>query len=292
MSKILDNIILRKGNLKDKSEISELCKNIWNGKDYLPVVWNDWINNSNSSFIIADLENEIVAVYHVYNFNSEIWLESLRVKEQYRHQGIANYLIKDLITTVQSKQIDNIRLTTSIENTKSISLFKNLNFNESHYCQYMYIDYNDIEELSTLSDVKILNDYDEISSIFEHMDTTKKYIPIWWRWWSVNSYSIKEYLKNGIAIISSNSGHIDSLLLLQKTNNYGHEDHSQLFIVKGQYEEIKNSLSYVKTSFPEFISSKLFCFPETNSDESSILLNLGFKKRTNLVLMNKSIVSI
>ena len=292
MSKILDNITLRKGNLKDKSEISELCKNIWNGKDYLPVVWNDWINNSNSSFIIADLENEIVAVYHVYNFNSEIWLESLRVKEQYRHQGIANYLIKDLITTVQSKQIDNIRLTTSIENTKSISLFKNLNFNESHYCQYMYIDYNDIEELSTLSDVKILNDYDEISSIFEHMDTTKKYIPIWWRWWSVNSYSIKEYLKNGIAIISSNSGHIDSLLLLQKTNNYGHEDHSQLFIVKGQYEEIKNSLSYVKTSFPEFISSKLFCFPETNSDESSILLNLGFKKRTNLVLMNKSIVSI
>jgi N-acetylglutamate synthase-like GNAT family acetyltransferase len=292
MSKILDNIILRKGNLKDKSEISELCKNIWNGKDYLPVVWNDWINNSNSSFIIADLENEIVAVYHVYNFNSEIWLESLRVKEQYRHQGIANYLIKDLITTVQSKQIDNIRLTTSIENTKSISLFKNLNFNESHYCQYMYIDYNDIEELSTLSDVKILNDYDEISSIFEHMDTTKKYIPIWWRWWSVNSYSIKEYLKNGIAIISSNSGHIDSLLLLQKTNNYGHEDHSQLFIVKGQCEEIKNSLSYVKTSFPEFISSKLFCFPETNSDESSILLNLGFKKRTNLVLMNKSIVSI
>lgn len=292
MSKILDNITLRKGNLKDKSEISELCKNIWNGKDYLPVVWNDWINNSNSSFIIADLENEIVAVYHVYNFNSEIWLESLRVKEQYRHQGIANYLIKDLITTVQSKQIDNIRLTTSIENTKSISLFKNLNFNESHYCQYMYIDYNDIEELSTLSDVKILNDYDEISSIFEHMDTTKKYIPIWWRWWSVNSYSIKEYLKNGIAIISSNSGHIDSLLLLQKTNNYGHEDHSQLFIVKGQYEEIKNSLSYVKTSFPEFISSKLFCFPETNSDESSILSNLGFKKRTNLVLMNKSIVSI
>ena len=292
MSKILDNITLRKGNLKDKSEISELCKNIWNGKDYLPVVWNDWINNSNSSFIIADLENEIVAVYHVYNFNSEIWLESLRVKEQYRHQGIANYLIKDLITTVQSKQIDNIRLTTSIENTKSISLFKNLNFNESHYCQYMYIDYNDIEELSTLSDVKILNDYDEISSIFEHMDTTKKYIPIWWRWWSVNSYSIKEYLKNGIAIISSNSGHIDSLLLLQKTNNYGHEDHSQLFIVKGQCEEIKNSLSYVKTSFPEFISSKLFCFPETNSVESSILLNLGFKKRTNLVLMNKSIVSI
>ena len=292
MSKILDNITLRKGNLKDKSEISELCKNIWNGKDYLPVVWNDWINNSNSSFIIADLENEIVAVYHVYNFNSEIWLESLRVKEQYRHQGIANYLIKDLITTVQSKQIDNIRLTTSIENTKSISLFKNLNFNESHYCQYMYIDYNDIEELSTLSDVKILNDYDEISSIFEHMDTTKKYIPIWWRWWSVNSYSIKEYLKNGIAIISSNSGHIDSLLLLQKTNNYGHEDHSQLFIVKGQYEEIKNLLSYVKTSFPEFISSKLFCFPETNSDESSILSNLGFKKRTNLVLMNKSIVSI
>ena len=292
MSKILDNITLRKGNLNDKSEISELCKNIWNGRDYLPVVWNDWINNSNSSFIIATLENEIVAVYHVYSFNSEIWLESLRVKEQYRHQGIANYMIKDLITTAQSKQIDNIRLITSIENTKSISLFKNLNFKESHYCQYMYIDCNDIEELSNLSDVKVLNDYDEISSIFKHTDTTKEYIPIWWRWWSVNSSSIKEYLKNGIAIISSNSGHADSLLLLQKTNNYGHEDHSQLFIVKGQYEEIKNSLSYVKTSFPEFISSKLFCFPETNSDESSMLSNLDFKKRTSLVLMNKSIVSI
>ena len=93
MSKILDNITLRKGYLKDKSEISELCKNIWNGNDYLPVEWNDWINNSKCSFIIADLENEIVAVYHVYSFNSEIWLESLRVKEQYRHQGIANYLI-------------------------------------------------------------------------------------------------------------------------------------------------------------------------------------------------------
>ena len=93
-------------------------------------------------------------------------------------------------------------------------------------------------------------------------------------------------------MISEHSGIVDSLLFIQRTKNYGHKDYSQLFILSGGYEEIKNSLYYIKTSFKDLLYPIIFCFPEFNSNESKILTNLGFKTGTNLVILEKSFIPI
>ena len=46
----LDSIELRLGLANDKPFIDEICKNIWNGRDYLPTVWNNWLDDDAGSF--------------------------------------------------------------------------------------------------------------------------------------------------------------------------------------------------------------------------------------------------
>lgn len=285
----LDSIELRLGLGSDKPFIDELCKNVWNGRDYLPTVWNNWLDDD-GRFIIAELNGDVVGVYHLYNFNSDSWIEALRIKETYRRHGIANYLVKDAIK--KSSSFNNLRLVTSVENIASRNLFQKFDFKEKLYTNYMSINPDNIINSSNLSNIEIIDTSEELLSIVSNQSINKKFIPMWWRWWSLNERTLLDYFKNGMVIISKHSGIIDSLLFIQRTKNYGHKDHSQLFILFGGHQEIKNSLYYIKTSFKDLLYPIIFCFPEFNSDESHILTNLGFNTGTNLVILEKSFISI
>ncbi len=286
----LDSIELRLGLANDKPFIDEICKNIWNGRDYLPAVWNNWLADDNGRFIIAELNGNVVGVYHLYNFNSDSWIEALRIKETHRRHGVANYLVQDAID--RSGSFNNLSLVTSIENIASLNLFKKFEFKEKLHTNYMSINPDNIQESSNLTGIQIIDNSDELLSIIRNHSIDKKFIPLWWRWWSLNENALLQCFNNGIAVISKHSGIIDSLLFIQRTKIYGHKDYSQLFILFGGYREIKNSLYYIKTSFKDLLYPHIFCFPESNSDESQILTNLGFNTGTNLVILEKSFISI
>ena len=286
----LDSIELRLGLANDKPFIDEICKNIWNGRDYLPTVWNNWLDDDAGSFIIAELNGHIIGVYHLYNFNSDSWMEALRIKETHRGNGVGAYLVQDAIN--KSNSFNNLRLVTSMENIASRNLFRKFGFKEKLHTNYMSINPDNILESSNFTNIQVIDNSEEILSVIRNCSIDKKFIPLWWWWRSLNDSSLLQYFKNGIAVISEHSGIVDSLLFIQRTKNYGHKDHSQLFILSGGYEEIKNSLYYIKTSFKDLLYPTIFCFPEFNSNESKILTNLGFKTGTNLVILEKSFIPI
>ena len=110
---LIDKLLIRDGIESDLHQISDLCKNIWDGHDFLPSVWNNWIENDVGSFVVAELKNQIIGVYHYCLLGSDSWLETLRVNESYRRQGIAKYLLDDYLERSRYLEARNVRLVTS-----------------------------------------------------------------------------------------------------------------------------------------------------------------------------------
>lgn len=287
---ILKNLTIRKGLLSDQLEIRNLCKDIWSGHDFLPEVWNHWIINDIGIFIIAELNHEIVGVYHFYTLDSDSWIETLRVKDNYRRQGIAKYLVNDYIERSNQLQFETLRLVTSINNSASLSLFHSFDFNEILYPQYLHFDDNLIDSTTDSKQYVIIDDKEDIFSILKNMKINNNLIPLWWRWWNPNNVTLYECAKNSFAIISKSDP--SSFILIQHSKNFGYKDDYQLLFFNISSDNLKNSLSYLKTCFSNLVNKKIFCIPDTNSADLQLLENLGFIKGTKLVVLEKSINSI
>ena len=89
---------IRKAAEADKAPILEICKNIWNGHDYLPGIWDDWLAEKEGRLIVATVKGRTVGVAHASLQTPDVaWLEGVRVHEQYRGLGIAGRLNRALV---------------------------------------------------------------------------------------------------------------------------------------------------------------------------------------------------
>jgi ribosomal-protein-alanine N-acetyltransferase len=101
-----------------------LLKNIFNEykKDYNPII-NDYtkvyaykLDNKYVSFIVAQILYENAEIIDIFTL------------EDYRRQGIAKKLLKEVI---DNKQVENITLEVNINNKNAIMLYNSLGFKEA-----------------------------------------------------------------------------------------------------------------------------------------------------------------
>lgn len=89
----LSSIKVRRALASDKEPILEICKDIWNGQDYVPQVWDEWLNDNRGCLVVATVGGTQVGVAHAYLQTRDVaWLEGVRVHEKYRGLGIAGEL--------------------------------------------------------------------------------------------------------------------------------------------------------------------------------------------------------
>ncbi|OLC61673.1 hypothetical protein AUH73_06605 [archaeon 13_1_40CM_4_53_4] len=75
-----NRVKIRKATAVDKAPILEICKNIWNGHDYLPGVWDDWLADKDGRLIVATVKGRTVGVAHASLQTPDVaWLEGVRV---------------------------------------------------------------------------------------------------------------------------------------------------------------------------------------------------------------------
>lgn len=108
----------------DNLNISEF-DNFWN----LDIL-KDELKSSNSKFIIAKLENEIVGFAGAKFIIDEADIMNIAVKSSYRKQGIASLLLKNLIDICENNNINSINLEVNEENFPAINLYKKYEFLE------------------------------------------------------------------------------------------------------------------------------------------------------------------
>jgi len=77
----------------DKQVVFEFCQNTWEWGDYIPQVWDAWINDPKGRLLVATFNDRPVAVAHLtLPSPEEAWLQGFRVAPGYRNKGIATEL--------------------------------------------------------------------------------------------------------------------------------------------------------------------------------------------------------
>jgi GNAT superfamily N-acetyltransferase len=117
----LDNevVVCRPALAMDKEDVMELCSHIWEGDDYIPLVWDEWLADPDGLLGVAEISGRVAGVFKLTKFKVGEWyMEGLRVHPDYQGKGVASHIHEFVLETWRRMGSGIIRLTTGSYNVK------------------------------------------------------------------------------------------------------------------------------------------------------------------------------
>ncbi len=126
-------LIFRTGKPEDLPAVQELCKDVWNGSDYMPREWERLLQEPGSTIYVAETEQGQMAGFYVLQLfaeegNKTGWWRGVRVGTPFRGQGIASQLLGHAISVCKSKGLEKLRYSTAEDNIPMHILAARYNF--------------------------------------------------------------------------------------------------------------------------------------------------------------------
>ncbi len=113
------SVLCRPALPKDTADVLELVSHIWEGNDYIPYVWQDWLADPLGVLAVAEMGGRVVGLAKLSCLAADDWfMEGLRVHPDYWAQGIAARLNKYIVEYWRQHYEGSVRLATHSENVK------------------------------------------------------------------------------------------------------------------------------------------------------------------------------
>lgn len=188
--------MIRKIKPEDKQRVLEIASKIWEGDDYLPQVFDEWVQNPNGVFAGLWENNILIGFGHLkYLTATDIWLEGLRKDPDLNVKGVgeklSHYYLKIL---KKDPSITSVRFSTYFDNIASIRLNEKFGFKKILYLSHKELELKKVEKLKNLSKIKTAKDFNKIQKYIEcsyFLKLSKNFIS---KGWTVYPYS-RELLK-------------------------------------------------------------------------------------------------
>jgi GNAT superfamily N-acetyltransferase len=104
--KILPRLSIRQGITADFPLVKQICADVNGGNDYIPEVWEEWINNPQNLAFIVEMDRQPAGLYFLRLGVAGLttgWLQGVRVSSAFRKQGLAGYILEEAIR--QSREL-------------------------------------------------------------------------------------------------------------------------------------------------------------------------------------------
>ena len=122
-----EELTLRPVRPADYERIVELTSDVWEGRDYIPKVFDYWVTDASASFQAAELDGVVVGVQRTRPFaQGLVWYEGLRVDSAHRRQGIARAMLSEAIEEAREHGFRQMRLAT--RDLPAVELFESAGF--------------------------------------------------------------------------------------------------------------------------------------------------------------------
>ena len=123
----IDELTLRPVRPADEDRILEITRDVWDGRDYIPRVFDRWVSDAGAEFQAAEVDGEVVGVQRLRPYAPGlIWYEGLRVASDHRRQGIARAMLHAAIEETREQGFREMRLATRDE--PAVKLFESAGF--------------------------------------------------------------------------------------------------------------------------------------------------------------------
>ena len=266
--------MIRKIKPEDKSCVLEIASKIWEGDDYLPQVFDEWIKDPNGVF--AGLwENEILIGFgHLkYLTPSDIWLEGLRKDPDLNVKGVgeklSHYYLKIL---KKNPNITSVRFSTYFDNIASIRLNEKLGFKKILYLSHKELELKKNKKSQVHSNLIKEKSFNKIQKYIENssfLKFSKNFIS---KGWTVYPYS-RELLKqfyDDEQILSFNENDVIKGVAIYSKVNY--KDVFWISFLEAENELVyaellkylinlakKQKKKFIEINLPELLKLKKVC---------------------------------
>jgi len=104
-----------------------MTRDVWDGRDYLPRVFDRWVGDAGAAFQAAEVEGVVVGVQRLRPYAPGlIWYEGLRVAAEQRRRGIARAMLEAAIEDAREQRFREMRLAT--RDAPAVGLFESAGF--------------------------------------------------------------------------------------------------------------------------------------------------------------------
>ena len=121
------DLVIRPVRPADRDRVIELTRDVWDGHDYVPRVFDEWVSDSGSAFQAIELDGTMVGLQRLRPYaRGLLWYEGLRVASSHRRQGLARHMLQSAIAQAREQDFREIRLATG--NPAAAKLFEEAGF--------------------------------------------------------------------------------------------------------------------------------------------------------------------
>ena len=236
---------IRNSTPSDKNQILSFCKNTFSWGDYINEVWDSW--EKDEGLVIIEDDKTAIAMCHGVKYQNEkmLWIEGIRVKENYRNNGIATRFIRYFEKIAIDSGIKHVNMLIETENISSLNLAKKL-------------EYKIISEWNYFSLPSKNNSHMKIK--FESIDINElnfkgmRFVDSW-RWIPLTKDNFKNLYSSGNVLCQKNDGVIQSLGIISESNSF--DDTIILTIIFGTCDDIYKMIWYTQNLSVEKGYSKI-----------------------------------
>lgn len=175
------DVNVRDARQKDINDIAEFASETWDGWDYVPDVWDDWLDEGMT--LVAEVDEEVAGVVHGTTHEDEAWLEGMRVAEEHRREGVATELTEAALERLDDEGVSVARCMVFDDNEAAAELLDALGFERvaavRHGRGFGFPYGSMIEEANYDDSLRVLRESDAFDA-FGGLYATKD-----WRMWSV-----------------------------------------------------------------------------------------------------------
>ena len=122
-----EDLSIRPLRAADRERVLEMVAGVWEGHDYLPRVFDDWLATPGGAFEAGELDGVVVGVHRWRPIQRSVaYYEGMRVAPEARRRGIGRALLRAAIAEVRGLGYDVLRLATG--NPDARTLFESEGF--------------------------------------------------------------------------------------------------------------------------------------------------------------------
>jgi GNAT superfamily N-acetyltransferase len=124
-----DSFCIRPAQPQDRDAVLALDAKIWDGQDYIPEVWDEWLADSANPLLVGEDASGVVALARLSSAGpGQAWLQGLRVAVEARGRGYARQLLAHQLKLARRRGETTVRLMTDEDNYAVHHLSESLGF--------------------------------------------------------------------------------------------------------------------------------------------------------------------
>ncbi len=122
-----EDLTLRPVRPADRARVLEITEDVWEGRDYIPRVFDRWVADAGAEFQAAEVGGEVVGIQRIRPYAPGlVWYEGLRVATEHRRKGIARAMVGAAIAEAREQGFLEMRLAT--RDQPAVDLFESAGF--------------------------------------------------------------------------------------------------------------------------------------------------------------------